>query len=41
MRKPVFGPGPDIIKLFSGSTQQSKKFILFINVKMPTIMMAF
>ena len=30
-------PGPKIIKLFSCSTQMSMKFILFINVKMPTI----
>ena len=32
-----FGPGPEVIKLFSCSTQQSLKFILLINVKMPTI----
>ena len=31
------GPGPDVIKLFSCSTQLSTKFILLINVKMPTI----
>ena len=31
-RKPV----PEVIKLFSCSTQLSTKFILFINVKMPT-----
>ena len=30
-------PGPEVIKLFSCSTQQSTKFILLINVKMPTI----
>ena len=30
-------PGPKIIKLFSCSTQLSTKFILLINVKMPTI----
>ena len=29
--------GPDVIKLFSYSTQLSTKFILLINVKMPTI----
>ena len=29
--------GPEVIKLFSCSTQLSTKFILFINVKMPTI----
>ena len=28
---------PEIIKLFSCSTQLSTKFILLINVKMPTI----
>ena len=30
-------PGPEVIKLFSCSTQLSTKFILLINVKMPTI----
>ena len=30
-------PGPEVIKLFSYSTQLSTKFILLINVKMPTI----
>ena len=30
-------PGPEVIKLFSSSTQLSTKFILLINVKMPTI----
>ena len=29
--------GPEVIKLFPYSTQLSKKFILLINVKMPTI----
>ena len=29
-------PGPEVIKLFSCSTQLSMKFILLINVKMPT-----
>ena len=29
--------GPEVIKLFSYSTQLSIKFILLINVKMPTI----
>ena len=31
------GSGPEVLKLFSCSTQLSKKFILLINVKMPTI----
>ena len=30
-------PGPEVIKLFSCSTQLSTNFILLINVKMPTI----
>ena len=30
-------PGPEVIKLFSYSTQLSMKFTLLINVKMPTI----
>ena len=30
-------PGLEVIKLFSYSTQLSMKFILLINVKMPTI----
>ena len=30
-------PGPEVIKRFSYSTQLSTKFILLINVKMPTI----
>ena len=30
-------PGPEAIKLFSCSTQLSMKFIMLINVKMPTI----
>ena len=29
--------GPEVIKLFSYSTQLSTKFIMLINVKMPTI----
>ena len=29
--------GPEVIKLYSYSTQLSTKFILLINVKMPTI----
>ena len=29
--------GPKVIKLFPCSTQQSTKFILLMNVKMPTI----
>ena len=37
---PVFtvkGPGSELIKLFSCSTQFSMKFFLLINVKVPTI----
>ena len=30
-------PGPEVIKLFPCSTQLSKKFIMLINVKMPTV----
>ena len=30
-------PGPEVMKLFPCSTQLSTKFILLINVKMPTI----
>ena len=30
-------PGPEVIKLFSCSTQLRLKFILLINVKMPTV----
>ena len=30
-------PGPEVIKLIPCSTQLSSKFILLINVKMPTI----
>ena len=30
-------PGPEVIKLFPWSTQLSTKFILLINVKMPTM----
>ena len=33
----VMIPGPEVIKLFSCSTQLSIKFFLLINVKMPTI----
>ena len=29
--------GPEVIKLFSCSTQMSMKFFLLINIKMPTI----
>ena len=32
------GSGPEAIKLFSCTTQLNKKFILFINVKMPTVL---
>ena len=31
----TWDPGPEVIKLFSCSTQLSTKFILLINVKMP------
>ena len=30
-------PGPEVIKLLSCSTQLSTKFILLMNVKMPTV----
>ena len=30
-------PGPEVIKLFSYSTQLSTTFILLINIKMPAI----
>ena len=33
----VIKPGPEVIKLFSCSAQLRLKFILLINVKMPTI----
>ena len=33
----ITSPGPEGIKLFSCSTQLRLKFILLINVKMPTI----
>ena len=33
----TFLPGPEVIKLFSCSTQLSMKFSPLINVKMPTI----
>ena len=33
----VFSPGPGVINFFSCSTQLSTKFILLINVKMPSI----
>ena len=32
----ILSSGPEVIKLFSGSTQPSMKFFLLINVKMPT-----
>ena len=35
--KTLVYPGTEVIKLFSYSTQLSTKFILLINVKMPTI----
>ena len=34
---PKLNTGPEVIKLFLCSTQLSTKFILLINVKMPTI----
>ena len=37
MEKILTSPGPEFIKLFPCSTQLSMKFILLINVKMPTI----
>ena len=33
----AFSSGPEVIKLFSCSAQLRLKFILLINVKMPTI----
>ena len=30
-------PGPEVIKLFTCSTQLSMKFFIVINIKMPTI----
>ena len=30
-------PGPEVIKLFSCSTQLSMKFFLLMNIKMPTV----
>ena len=33
----ILGPGPEVIKHFSCSTQLSMKFFLLINVKMPTV----
>ena len=33
----INNPGPEVIKLFSCSAQLRLKFILLINVKMPTI----
>ena len=36
MNNPL-SPGPEVIKRFPCSTQLSTKFILLINVKMPTI----
>ena len=34
---PVVRPGPDVIKLFSCSTELSMNFVLVKNFKMPTI----
>ena len=39
--KTVQAPGPEAIKHFPCSTQLSKKFILLINMKMPTIVGVF
>ena len=36
-KKAIYRPGPEVIKLFSCSTQLITQFILLINVKMPTI----
>ena len=36
-RPRISKPCPEVIKLFSCSTQLSMKFLLLINVKMPTI----
>ena len=33
--------GPEVVKLFSRSTQLSMNFFLLINVKMATILLAF
>ena len=34
-------PGPEVIKLFSCSTQLSMKFVLFINLKLLTVANSF
>ena len=34
---PIMKPGPTVLNFFSCSTQLSTKFVLLINVKMPTI----
>ena len=34
-------PGPEVIKLFPCSAQLSTKFILLINIKMPTTVILF
>ena len=34
----LLSTGPEVIKLFSYSTQLSTNFILLINVKMPTLL---
>ena len=36
-KKGAYGSGPELIKLFSCSTQLSTKFMLLITVKMSTI----
>ena len=36
VKMPTIIPGPEVIKLFLCSTQLSMKFIMLINVKMPT-----
>ena len=37
----VCGPGPEVIKLFSCSTQLSMKFVLLINLKLLAIEKSF
>ena len=36
-KNPLLTTGPEVIKRFQNATQLSMKFILLINVKMPTI----
>ena len=37
LKHEILIPGPEVIRLFSCSTQLSMKFFLLTNVKMPTI----